>query len=118
MSDLDHLFERIAAGEIPSYKVYEDETIFAFLDINPASRGHTLIVPKKRWQFVHELPDDVAASIGRALPRIAGAVIDAVGAVDFVLLAHVVRTASARNDVHSGRLTSCGPVWNAECFGF
>lgn len=80
MSDLDHLFEKIAAGEIPSYKVYEDETIYAFLDINPASRGHTLIIPKKHWRFVHELPDEVAASIGRVLPRIARAVIKAVGA--------------------------------------
>jgi len=86
MSDLDHLFEKIASGEIPSYKVYEDETVYAFLDINPASRGHTLIIPKKRRQFVHELPDDVAASIGRVLPRIARAVIKAVGAVDYNIL--------------------------------
>jgi len=88
MSELDHLFEKIAAGEIPSYKIYEDENIFAFLDINPASRGHTLIIPKIRYQFVHELPQETAAAIGRILPRLAKAVIQAVGATDYNILSN------------------------------
>ena len=88
MSELDHLFEKIAVGDIPSYKIYEDENIFAFLDINPASRGHTLIIPKKRYQFVHELPDETAAAIGRILPRLAKAVIQAVGATDYNILSN------------------------------
>ena len=93
MGDLDHLFEKIAAGEIPSHKVYEDENVFAFLDINPASRGHTLIIPKKRWEFVHEMPAEVAAAIGAVLPRIAKAVIQAVGASAYNIINNNGRSA-------------------------
>ncbi len=86
MSDLDHLFERIAAGEIPSHRVYEDEHVFAFLDINPLSRGHTLVIPKKRYLKLHEVPQDVAAALGRAVARIAGAVLGATGATAYNVL--------------------------------
>ena len=43
------IFTRIINGEIPCYKVAEDENYFAFLDINPLAEGHTLVVPKRRW---------------------------------------------------------------------
>lgn len=43
------IFSRIIAGEIPSYKVAEDDNYYAFLDINPLTKGHTLVVPKRRW---------------------------------------------------------------------
>ena len=43
------IFSRIIAGEIPSYKVAENEDYYAFLDINPLTKGHTLVVPKRRW---------------------------------------------------------------------
>jgi len=43
------IFSRIIAGEIPSYTIAEDERFYAFLDINPMAKGHTLVVPKKRW---------------------------------------------------------------------
>ena len=55
MSDLSSsgmphcLFEKIVAGDIPSFKVYEDEKVYAFLDINPLAEGHTLVIPKKRY---------------------------------------------------------------------
>ena len=45
----DCLFCKIISGKIPSYKVYEDEAVFAFLDNNPASEGHTLVAPKKHF---------------------------------------------------------------------
>lgn len=73
------LFDRIIGGEIPSYRVYEDDHVFAFLDINPLSRGHTLVVPKESRAFLHELSDESAAALGRALPRIARAVLAATG---------------------------------------
>ncbi|MDB5166134.1 MAG: hypothetical protein JWM37_206 [Candidatus Saccharibacteria bacterium] len=52
------LFTRIINGEIPSYKLYEDDKTFAFLDIHPVQPGHILIVPKNPVEFVWDLPDD------------------------------------------------------------
>ncbi|MFA5080022.1 MAG: HIT family protein [Candidatus Paceibacterota bacterium] len=52
------IFCKIIAGEIPCYKVFENEKIFAFLDINPASEGHTLIVPKKHFADIFEIESD------------------------------------------------------------
>lgn len=89
MTDLTHLFERIAAGEIPSHKVYEDELIFAFLDIAPLSRGHTLVIPKRRYETVADLPNEVAEAIGRALPRLARAVTAATGAEAYNILVNI-----------------------------
>lgn len=51
------IFSRIIAGEIPSYKIAEDENYFAFLDINPLTEGHTLIVPKKEVDYIFDLDD-------------------------------------------------------------
>ncbi|HVV09381.1 histidine triad nucleotide-binding protein [Amycolatopsis sp.] len=55
MSDAETLFERIIAGEIPADVVYQDETTFAFRDINPQARVHVLVVPKQRYRNVAEL---------------------------------------------------------------
>ena len=52
------IFSRIIAGEIPSYKVAEDENYYAFLDINPLTEGHTLVVPKKEIDYSFDLDDD------------------------------------------------------------
>ena len=73
------IFSRIIAGEIPCHKVYEDAHVFAFLDIAPLSRGHTLVVPKEPAPTLGELSDESAAALGRALPRICRAVIAAAG---------------------------------------
>ena len=51
------IFSRIIAGEIPSYKVAEDENYYAFLDINPLTKGHTLVVPKKEIDYIFDLAD-------------------------------------------------------------
>lgn len=76
----DSIFTRIIRGEIPSHKVYEDTHVFAFLDINPIARGHTLVVPKEPAATLDALSDDSAAAIGRALPRLCRAVMKATGA--------------------------------------
>lgn len=56
------IFSRIIAGEIPCYKVAEDERFFAFLDINPLVKGHTLVVPKQEVDYIFDLSDnDLAA---------------------------------------------------------
>ncbi|HEX4952590.1 MAG TPA: HIT family protein [Thermoanaerobaculia bacterium] len=74
------IFDRILDGELPCHKVYEDEHVLAFLDIGPLSPGHTLVIPKERRAFLHELSDDSAAALGRVLPRLARAVLAATGA--------------------------------------
>lgn len=51
------IFSRIIAGEIPCYKVAEDERFFAFLDINPLTKGHTLVVPKQEVDYIFDLDD-------------------------------------------------------------
>mmetsp|Transcript_123823 Transcript_123823/g.194222 ORF Transcript_123823/g.194222 Transcript_123823/m.194222 type:complete len:138 (-) Transcript_123823:35-448(-) len=80
------IFERIVAGTIPSYKIYEDDLVYSFLDINPLSPGHTLVIPKKCYEFIHEVPEDEAAAIGRVLPKIAKAVKEATGTEDYNIL--------------------------------
>ena len=57
------IFTRIINGEIPCYKVAEDENYFAFLDINPLSEGHTLVVPKKEVDYIFDLDDETLAGM-------------------------------------------------------
>src|SRR3954464_6817826 len=80
------IFTKIIAGEIPCFRIYEDDKVFAFLDINPLSRGHTLVIPKEPAETVDQLSDDAAAAIGRVLPRIARAVLAATGARAYNIL--------------------------------
>ncbi len=80
------IFAKILDGQIPCHAVYEDEHVLAFLDIGPLSRGHTLVIPKERKAFLHELSDEQAAAIGRVLPRIARAVMQATGASAYNVL--------------------------------
>ncbi len=54
----DSIFTKIIKGEIPCYKVYEDDKTLAFLDINPVAEGHTLVVPKAQVEFVWDLKDE------------------------------------------------------------
>lgn len=70
------LFSRIAAGEIPSYKVAETDRYFAFLDINPVQPGHVLVIPKKETDYIFDIEDDeyaglqlFAKKVARALRR-------------------------------------------------
>lgn len=68
------LFSRIAAGEIPSYKVAEDDRFFAFLDINPVQPGHTLVIPRKEIDNIFDLTQDEYADLQRFAWRVAQAV--------------------------------------------
>jgi histidine triad (HIT) family protein len=80
------IFGKIIRGEIPCFKVYEDPHVLAFLDVNPISRGHTLIIPKQEVAHLHELSADSAAALGRALPIVARAVLAATGAAAYNIL--------------------------------
>ena len=80
------IFDKILAGDIPSHCVYQDDHVFAFLDINPLSRGHTLVIPREREAKLDQLSDESAAAIGRALPRICRAVMQATGCKSYNIL--------------------------------
>ena len=82
----DTIFSRILRGEIPCHRLYEDDHVLAFLDVGPLSQGHLLVIPKEARAFLHELSDDSAAAIGRALPRIARALMKATGATAYNVL--------------------------------
>jgi histidine triad (HIT) family protein len=80
------VFAKILRGEIPCHRIYEDAAVLAFLDVNPLSRGHTLVIPKEPAETIDRLSDDAAAAIGRVLPRIARAVLSVTGARAFNIL--------------------------------
>jgi histidine triad (HIT) family protein len=80
------IFTKIIAGEIPCFRIYEDDKVFAFLDINPLSRGHTLVIPKEPAETLDQLSEESAAALGRALPRISRAVLRATATTAFNLL--------------------------------
>lgn len=74
------IFCKIVAGEIPAEKVYEDNDLIAFLDVTPINAGHTLLLPKKHYENLFELPDDILQKISIKLRDLGKAVRDGVGA--------------------------------------
>ena len=80
------IFSKILRGEIPCHKIYEDDLVFAFLDIGPLTRGHTLVIPKQAVKSVDQLSDESAAAIGRVLPRLCRAVMKVSGCKDYNIL--------------------------------
>ena len=82
----DTVFGKIVRGEIPCNKIYEDDKVLAFLDINPLSEGHTLVVPKEPAETMDRLSDESAAALGRVLPRLCRAVAAATGVREYNVL--------------------------------
>ena len=68
------IFSKIIAGEIPSYKCAEDDRFYAFLDINPVAKGHTLVVPKQEVDYLFDLDDDTLAAMTLFAKRVAKAI--------------------------------------------
>ena len=68
------IFTKIAAGEIPSYKCAEDEHFYAFLDINPVAKGHTLVIPRKEVDYVFDMEDDELAAFELFAKKVARAI--------------------------------------------
>lgn len=68
------LFSKIIAGEIPCYKVGETENCFAFLDISPLAKGHTLVIPKKEIDYIFDLEDDLLSELNIFAKTIAKAI--------------------------------------------
>jgi histidine triad (HIT) family protein len=77
------IFSRIIAGEIPAAKVYEDDLTLAFLDIGPASRGHTLVISKEEASGLLDLSPEALAAVARTTQLVARAIVAAVGCDGF-----------------------------------
>ncbi len=82
----DTIFTKLIRGDLPCHKIYEDELVFAFLDIGPLSRGHALVIPKEPAETLDALSPESAAAIGRVLPRICQVVVDVSGAKAYNVL--------------------------------
>jgi len=86
MSAEDCIFCKIAAGQAPCHKIFEDEVCIAFLDIGPLADGHLLVVPKKHYEWLTEMTPDEVAALARRLPMLGRAVVKATGAEGFNVL--------------------------------
>ena len=109
------IFCKIAKGEAPACKIYEDENIVAFLSIQPINVGHTLVVPKKHYENIYEIPEGEVARLFKAVKKIAPAVRrgveaegiqivqnngEAAGQVVFHLHVHIIPMNKNRRWVH------------------
>lgn len=68
------IFSKIITGEIPSFKIYENDYVYAFLDISQVTKGHTLLIPKKASANIFETDEETMKHIGVALPKVANAI--------------------------------------------
>lgn len=75
----DSIFTKIIKGDIPSHKVYEDDNVYAFLDIHPITTGHTLVVPKKQVEFLWDMQDEDYEQLMQAVKRLAAHIRDTLG---------------------------------------
>lgn len=90
---LDCIFCKIVRGEIPCAKIYEDELVLSFLDINPISRGHALVIPKNHYATLFDASEEDLKACMAAAKIVARAVYDGVGAAGLNLLQNNYRAA-------------------------
>lgn len=76
----DSIFTKILKGELPSTKIYEDEKVFAILDISPVHKGHVLVIPKEDYKDIHHIPEELFVHLMVVTKRLAKAVKEATGA--------------------------------------
>lgn len=86
MSEEKSIFTRIIEGEIPCFKIFENEYVYSFLDINPACPGHVLVIPKEPASYLHELSPESSSELGKALPRICKSIIEITGASSYNII--------------------------------
>lgn len=75
------IFTKIIQGEIPCYKIAENERYFAFLDINPIAEGHTLVIPKQETDYIFDLEDDMLSGLTLFAKNIANAIDESLGTI-------------------------------------
>lgn len=81
----DCIFCKIIGGEVPAFKIYEDANFLAFLDVNPRTKGHTLVIPKHHASTLLELPDNHVRGIFLVVKKVAGALTKTLGAKAFTI---------------------------------
>ena len=77
------IFCKIAAGEIPSTKLYENEKVLSFLDINPAAKGHALVIPKKHYHTLLDMPHEELKEVMEVVQKVAAAIMSTMQAEGF-----------------------------------
>ena len=77
---MDCIFCKIVKGEIPCSKVFENEKFFAFLDIGPVNKGHTLVIPKKHYKNLFDMPEEELKGYMEAIQKVSKAIIKGVNA--------------------------------------
>ncbi|MDF1557264.1 MAG: HIT family protein [ANME-2 cluster archaeon] len=82
----DCIFCKIISGEIPSYTIYEDDDTLAFLDINPNTQGHTLVIPKKHGDKITDLDDNDVAAVFRTVKKVVNGLQATIGPEGFNLV--------------------------------
>ena len=87
------IFCRIIDGSIPSRKIYEDANVISFLDINPAARGHSLVVPKKHAKLIMDLDDEWVSKVFVPVKKVSGMIKDKLGCDGFNILINQERDA-------------------------
>jgi histidine triad (HIT) family protein len=80
------IFTKIIDGEIPSHRIHEDDSTYAFLDINPRQEGHTLVVPKREVDYLFDLPADDYRALWNSVQTVAAALKEATGCARVVLI--------------------------------
>lgn len=89
----DCIFCKIAAGEIPSRKIYEDKDLIAIMDLNPTSKGHSLIIPKEHCTNIYDIDEDIAAKVMKTAKKLATKMTVALNCDGFNLLQNNRETA-------------------------
>ena len=82
---MDCLFCKIVNGDIPSYKIYEDDKVIAFLDIHPRNNGHTLLIPKKHYTDFSELDDEILLHLHKITKNIVNVLREKLGSTGFCI---------------------------------
>ncbi len=97
---MDCIFCKILAGEIPSYKVYENDNVIAILDISQATKGHTIIIAKKHVKNIYELSEKDSAEIFKVVPKLANAIKQAFNPIGMNVLVNADRPLQSVMHLH------------------
>ena len=89
----DCIFCKIAAGEIPSRKIYEDKDLIAFMDLSPTSKGHSLIIPKEHYTNIYDIDEEIAGKVMKTAKKLATKMTVALNCDGFNLLQNNGETA-------------------------
>ncbi len=97
---MDCIFCKIVNGDIPAYKVYEDDDVMAFLDISQATKGHTLLIPKKHEKNMYDITDETVSKVFGLVPTIAKALKEAFNPIGLNLVSNTDKPLQSVDHFH------------------